>query len=114
MGGAKTGNLSTFGMSEQLSLSHKGHEKILKQTKRCDDHCFFNVSWVHWHLMVPLYQIYHGEEFAAVEFGEQILDRWKGVSVMFCGQIQSSVIAAGAPRTVQFWHHVQQRRSGII
>jgi hypothetical protein len=52
----------------------KRHEKILKQTKRCDDRRFGDVDWVHGYLMVPFDQVNDREVPAPVEACGEVHD----------------------------------------
>ncbi len=75
----------------------EGHEEVHEQTERRDDRRLGDVLGRHRYLMVALYQVYAGEELAAVQLVGEVEDAGKGVAVVRRRQAEPAVVAAGPP-----------------
>ncbi len=73
------------------------HEEVLEQTELRDDRRFGDVLGCHWYLMITLYQVYAGEELAAVQLVAEVEVAGEGVAVVCHRQVESAVVAAGPP-----------------
>ena len=63
------------------------HEQVFKEAERRYNGRFWNVSRVHWNLVVPLDEVDEGEELASVQFVGEVEDNGQGVAVVFCGEV---------------------------
>ncbi len=64
--------------------------------------------------MVTLYQVYSGEEVAAVQLVGEVEDAGEGLAVVCRCPVESAVVTAGPPRPVLLADHVQRQRPGRI
>ena len=78
------------------------HEAVLPEAEGCDDGCLGDVLLLH--------EVDAGEELAAVQLGRKVEDGGQRVLIWFGGQVEAVVIAAEAPGSDFFRHHVQGRQ----
>ena len=97
---------------ESLSRIAKsiGHTLELKEAKRCDECCFWDILWSDRYLMVSPDEVDLGEYCATWKAGRKVLNMWNWVTIWFSGGIDSPIVTTRAPVTVRLRDHVKRRR----
>ena len=82
------------------------HAEELPESKRCDHSRFGYVLDGHGDLVVASCQVNLGKYRFSSQVGCEIANVWEGITVIYSGQVEATVVTARPFRTVSFWSHV--------
>ena len=84
----------------------KRHPDKLEESKWRYYGGLLDMIFLHWDLMIPAYQINHGEDRSSGCDGAKGLDVWDWVPVIFGNGIEAPVVSTRTPSTIRLWHDV--------
>ncbi len=84
------------------------HAGVLKQPKKSGDRRLANIIRMDWNLMIPLAEIYLGEDRAAGGDVGEVEHIRQRVRIRLRNKVEPPKIAAGLPAAVRLLHHMKR------